>query len=200
MSTTGVYTPLDYEERLRRYLFERSEEGRAVRVGEKEISEQAEIVARYTDLFTREQLESLLDAERAASGDEREQLYRLRKVCEGGIVSAELVEREDALENDAARGAGDVPRRGAAAPRGAGAARGHRRLPRARGARRAAGRRRRDVQRREARPDPRRRRALCRAVRGARPGGAQRGGEGDRAAAPGGRAGSCRRRRPRRRS
>ncbi len=28
-----------------------------------------------------------------------EQLYRLRKVCEGGIVSAELVEREDELEN-----------------------------------------------------------------------------------------------------
>ena len=99
MTTTGVYTPLDYEERLRRYLFERSEEGRAVRVGEKEVSEQAEIVARYADLFTRDQLESLWEAERAAEGDEREQLYRLRKVCEGGIVSAELVEREDALEN-----------------------------------------------------------------------------------------------------
>jgi hypothetical protein len=99
VTTTGVYTPVDYEERLRRYLFERSEEGRAVRVGEKEVSEQAEIVARYADLFSREQLEALWDAEGAASGDEREQLYRLRKVCEGGIVSAELVEREDALEN-----------------------------------------------------------------------------------------------------
>jgi hypothetical protein len=99
MTITGVYTPVDYEERLRRYLFERSEEGRAVRVGEKEVSEQAEIVARYADLFSRDQLEALWDAERAARGDEREQLYRLRKVCEGGIVSAELVEREDALEN-----------------------------------------------------------------------------------------------------
>jgi hypothetical protein len=99
VSTTGVYTPLEYEDCLRRYLFERSEEGRAVRVGEKEVSEQAEIVARYADLFTRDQLESLWDAERAAGRDEREQLYRLRKVCEGGIVSAELVEREDALEN-----------------------------------------------------------------------------------------------------
>ena len=49
MTTTGVYTPLDYEDRLRCYLFERSEEGRAVRVGEKEVSEQAEIVARYAD-------------------------------------------------------------------------------------------------------------------------------------------------------
>jgi hypothetical protein len=94
-----VYTPLDYEARLRGFLFERSEEGRAVRVGEKEVSEQAEIVARYADLFSREQLESLWEAERAAEGDEREQLYRLRKVCEAGIVSAELVEREDELEN-----------------------------------------------------------------------------------------------------
>ena len=99
MSTTGVYTPLDYEDRLRSYLFERAEEGRAVRVGEKEVSEQAEIVARYADLFSRPQLEALLAAEAAESGEEREQLYRLRKVCEGGIVSAELVEREDALEN-----------------------------------------------------------------------------------------------------
>jgi hypothetical protein len=99
VTAAGVYTPLDYEERLAKYLFERSEEGRAVRVGEKETSEQAEIVARYTDLFTRDQLESLWEAERAAEGEDREQLYRLRKVCESGIVSAELVEREDALEN-----------------------------------------------------------------------------------------------------
>jgi hypothetical protein len=99
VSTAGVLTPLDYESRLRDYLFERSEEGRAVRVGEKETSEQAEIVARYADLFTREQLDALWDAERGAGGDAREQLYRLRKVCEFGIVSAEFVEREDALEN-----------------------------------------------------------------------------------------------------
>jgi hypothetical protein len=99
VSTAGVFTPLDYEERLKQYLFERSEEGRAVRVGEKETSEQAEIVARFADLFTREQLEALWEAEGAAQGEERELLYRLRKVCEGGIVSAELVEREDELEN-----------------------------------------------------------------------------------------------------
>jgi hypothetical protein len=99
VSTTGVYTPVDYEDRLKQYLYERSEEGRAVRVGEKETSEQAEIVARFADLFSRAQLESLWEAERAAEGDERERLYRLRKVCEGGIVSAELVEREDELEN-----------------------------------------------------------------------------------------------------
>jgi hypothetical protein len=99
VSAAGVVTPLDYENRLQQYLFERSEEGRAVRVGEKEVSEQAEIVARYTDLFTRAQLDVLWEAEREAEGDEREQLYRLRKVCEGGIVSAALVEREDELEN-----------------------------------------------------------------------------------------------------
>ena len=53
VSVTGVRTPVEYEERLARYLFERSEEGRAVRVGEKETSEQAAIVERYRDLFAR---------------------------------------------------------------------------------------------------------------------------------------------------
>ena len=99
MTATGVYTPLDYEARLKQFLFESSEEGRAVRVGEKETSEQAEIVARYADLFTRDQLDALREAEEGTEGDDREQLYRLRKVCEGGIVAAELVEREDELEN-----------------------------------------------------------------------------------------------------
>ncbi len=99
VSTTGVYTPLQYEERLKQCLYERSEESRAVRVGEKETSEQAEIVARYSGLFTREQLDSLRQAEHSVEAEKRERLYRLRKVCEGGIVSAELVEREDELEN-----------------------------------------------------------------------------------------------------
>ena len=44
---------------LRTYAFERAEEGRAVRVGEKERSEAAAIVARYADLFTRDQLDAL---------------------------------------------------------------------------------------------------------------------------------------------
>jgi hypothetical protein len=99
VSATAVRTPLDYEERLQRYLFERSEEARAVRVGEKEISEQAEIVARYADLFSRAQLDELRAAGDRADGDERERLYRLRKTCEGGLIAAELAEREDALEN-----------------------------------------------------------------------------------------------------
>jgi hypothetical protein len=99
LAVTVVRTPAEFEERLARYLFERSEEGRAVRVGEKETSEQAEIVRRYADLFSREQLEALRDAEGGASGEERELLYRLRKTCEGGLVSAALVEKEDELEN-----------------------------------------------------------------------------------------------------
>jgi hypothetical protein len=99
MSTTAVRTPAEYESRLQRYYFERSEEGRAVRVGEKDRSEQAEIVARYADLFTRDQLEALREAEDAAGGVERERLYRLRKTCEGGLISSELTEQEDALEN-----------------------------------------------------------------------------------------------------
>src|SRR5437763_1906747 len=100
MSVTAVRTPAEYESQLRRYLYDRAEEGRAVRVGEKEVSERAEIVARYRDLFSREQLEALRAAEENASaGDERERLYRLRKTCEAGVVAAEMAEREDALEN-----------------------------------------------------------------------------------------------------
>ena len=99
MSTTTVRTPFEYEDRLARYLFERSEEGRAVRVGEKETSDQATIVERHRDLFTPGQLDALREAEESASGDSREQLYRLRKTCESGIVAAELSAREDELEN-----------------------------------------------------------------------------------------------------
>ncbi|HLX19396.1 MAG TPA: hypothetical protein VKR23_04520 [Gaiellaceae bacterium] len=99
MSTTAVRTPAEYEARLRDYSYERSEEGRAVRVGEKEVSEQAAIVARYADLFTPPQIEALREAEDAAEGDEHERLYRLRKTCEGGLISAQLAERGDALEN-----------------------------------------------------------------------------------------------------
>jgi hypothetical protein len=99
MSTIAVRKPAEFEGELQKYLYERSEEGRAVRVGEKETSEQAAIVAKYATLFSREQLEALREAEAAASGEERERLYRLRKTCEGGLVAAELTDREDALEN-----------------------------------------------------------------------------------------------------
>ena len=99
MSATAVRSPTEYESQLQRYLYERSEEGRAVRVGEKETSEQAAIVARYADLFSREQLDVLRAAEESAAGEERERLFRLRKTCEGGLLVSELAEREDALEN-----------------------------------------------------------------------------------------------------
>src|ERR1041385_849435 len=99
MSATSVLTATEFEARLEQYLFERSEEWRAVRVGEKEVSEQAEIVRRYADLFSREQLDALQEAENGAAGDERELLYRLRKTCESGLISAQLAEREDELEN-----------------------------------------------------------------------------------------------------
>jgi hypothetical protein len=99
LAVAVIRRPAEFEERLARYLYERSEEGRAVRVGEKETSEQAEIVRQYADLFSRGQLEALREAEKSASGEERELLYRLRKTCEGGLVSAALVEREDELEN-----------------------------------------------------------------------------------------------------
>jgi hypothetical protein len=99
MSTTAVRSPAEFEEQLQRYLYERSEEGRAVRVGEKEVSEQAAIVARYADLFSRDQLRALQDEEERADGEQREWLYRLRKTCESGLIAAELAEKDDELEN-----------------------------------------------------------------------------------------------------
>jgi hypothetical protein len=89
-------TAEDFERRLARFLYERSEEARAVRVGEKETSEQAAIVARYADLFTRDQHDALR-REEANGADER--LFRLREACAGGIVVSELAERMDELEN-----------------------------------------------------------------------------------------------------
>src|SRR5438477_12960427 len=99
MSATSVLSATEFEARLEQYLYERSEEWRAVRVGEKEVSEQAEIVRRYADLFSREQLDALREAEERSEGSDRERLYRLRKTCESGLISAQLAEREVALEN-----------------------------------------------------------------------------------------------------
>ena len=99
MSSASVLSPSAFESRLQRYLFERSEEWRAVRVGEKEVSEQAEIVRRYRDLFSRDQLDALRELEDGSTDAERELLYRLRKTCESGLVAAELAEQEDELEN-----------------------------------------------------------------------------------------------------
>jgi hypothetical protein len=99
MAVATVRSPAEFEGRLAKYMFERSEESRAVRVGEKETSEQAEIVRRYADLFSRGQLDALREAEEDASGEERERLFRLRKTCEGGLLANELVARYDELEN-----------------------------------------------------------------------------------------------------
>jgi hypothetical protein len=101
MSTTAVRLPQEYEDAYEAYYAEAAEEYRAVWVGEKETSEQAAIVARHADLFTREQLDTLRAAEAAegTDADERERLYRLRRRCEAGIVDTELAEREDELEN-----------------------------------------------------------------------------------------------------
>ena len=100
MSTATVRSPQEYEDAYAAYYSEAAEEYRAVRVGEKQTSEQAGIVARHADLFTREQLDVLRGAEvGTGEGEVRERLYRLRRTCEEGIVDAELAERDDRLEN-----------------------------------------------------------------------------------------------------
>jgi hypothetical protein len=96
-----VRAPEDFEATLRTYASERAEEGRAVRVGAKERSEAAAIVARYADLFTREQLDALRGAEDAERNEvERERLHRLRKSCEGGLLARELVHMQDEVQNE----------------------------------------------------------------------------------------------------
>jgi hypothetical protein len=99
-SATATRAPAEFESRLRQFVSERSEESRALRVGEKEISEQAAIVTRYADLFTGEQLEALGAAQAAeADEDKRERLYRLHKTCESGVVTARLAPLQDELQN-----------------------------------------------------------------------------------------------------
>ncbi len=96
-----VRSPEEFESTLRSYSSERAEEARAVRVGEKERSEAAAIVARYADLFSREQLDLLRDVEGAEKDAiERERLHRLRKACEGGLVARELVHLQDEVQNE----------------------------------------------------------------------------------------------------
>jgi hypothetical protein len=96
-----IRTAEDFEATLRTYGSERAEEARAVRVGEKERSEAAAIVARYADLFTREQLDHLRRAEEEEGDDvERERLHRLRKSCEGGLLARELVHLQDEVQNE----------------------------------------------------------------------------------------------------
>lgn len=91
----------EFESRLRLYLFERAEESRALRAGEKETSEQAAIVARYADLFSSDQLDALRDAqETERTPDHSERLYRLRKTCETGVVTSRLAPLQDELQNE----------------------------------------------------------------------------------------------------
>ena len=95
----AVRTPEEFEAGLARFLYERSEEGRAVRVGEKETSEQAAIVERYADLFSREQHDAMREAEATASGEDRERIFRLGEAAAGGLIVRELADESDRLEN-----------------------------------------------------------------------------------------------------
>ena len=101
MGDAVVRTPDEFETTLRTYAFERAEESRAVRVGEKEKSETAAIVARYADLFNREQLEILRGKESSErNADQRERLHRLRKSCEGGLLARSLAALMDEVQNE----------------------------------------------------------------------------------------------------
>ena len=109
---------------------------RAVRVGEKETSEQAAIVARYADLFTREQHAALRRGRGRGTGRGPRAALPAARGLRGRHRRQRAGRESDELENAMLAAASRVPRRVAAAPLGAGAARDSRRL---RGARRARG-------------------------------------------------------------
>jgi hypothetical protein len=107
VSVAAVRSPAEFESVLQRYLFERSEEYRAVRVGEKETSEQAAIVARYGDLFSREQLGRLRQAEESFRGEE----MPLRTAQARLAVLPEYRDRDELGDLHATRSAGFNPER-----------------------------------------------------------------------------------------
>ena len=96
--------------------FERSEKA-ARSASAKETSEQAAIVAKYASLFSRDQLDALREAEAAASGEERERLYRLRKTCEGRHRRRRARRAGGRARERDPRRPGHLGRRRAAAPR-----------------------------------------------------------------------------------
>ena len=153
-----------------------------MRVGEKETSEQAEIVRRYADLFSREQLDALHEAEGGASRRRARAALPAAQDLRGGPRLGELAEREDELENRllAARvtfKGEEMPLRNAQAKLAV--------LPGYADREELGehpGRGERALQPRPARADARRRGARGRALRHRRRGRAQRGGEGHLAA------------------
>jgi hypothetical protein len=102
-SVERVRTADEYESQLRSYYFELGEETRVVRIGEKEVSEQAAIAERYADLFTREQWETLRRLEEEADDSGRERVHRLRMSCQSALVFRALAPLQDALVNEELR-------------------------------------------------------------------------------------------------
>ena len=120
LSAERARTVDKYESRLRAYYFELGEEARVVRIGEKEVSEQAAIAARYSDLFTEEQLDALRQAETGAEESARERVHRLRMSCQSALVFSALASLQDGLVNEELRtrvefGAESLPVRSAKA-------------------------------------------------------------------------------------
>lgn len=103
LSAERVRTVDEYESRLRAYYFELGEEARVVRIGEKEVSEQAAIAARYSDLFSEEQLDALRQAETGADESARERVHRLRMSCQSALVFGALASLQDGLVNEELR-------------------------------------------------------------------------------------------------
>ena len=98
-----VRTVDQYESELRSYYFELGEEARVVRIGEKEVSEQAAVTARYSSLFTQDQFEALRQSEARADDSARERIHRLRMSCQSALVFGALAPLQDDLVNEELR-------------------------------------------------------------------------------------------------
>jgi hypothetical protein len=99
--TTTVLAPTEFADAIERYYNEAYEDARQVIVGLKEQSQEAEIYARHSHLFTTGQLEALASARESAT-DEREQemLRRLWFEAASAVAAADVVQASQDLTND----------------------------------------------------------------------------------------------------
>src|SRR5579871_975111 len=96
MTTTDTLLSADeVSAQLEQANYELSTEGRLARVGLKERQETAPIVARYSHLYTRPQVEALRAEMDAATGERREELARLHSALLDGHIDTRVAAIND---------------------------------------------------------------------------------------------------------
>lgn len=93
----ATLTPTEVRQRYAEYVYETETEGRLLKAGLKATSQFNEIVTRYADLFTREQISQLEEAAKQVSGDRREALERLTLCIRNDYLYKKLAAEQDQL-------------------------------------------------------------------------------------------------------